>query len=332
MFDNLHINFTKWDFPVTPKNYSYLMSRHYSKNIDMYWKSTDALLSCDYYIDGQGYASCPFPVSDYAKEHLFYIKAFAIMLTGKQYYTRRQNEGSYLLLFTYDGNGLLEYNGQKYSLSKGDGFLIDCREPHYYKSTGTHWDHAVLHFNGSKSRTFYQIFQKSQNCMFCQPTNGSFQKQFEELIELYEKISIYKELLISSKLNGLLTTLLTNSSFYEKSSQTLPENLNYLVKYIQNSYHQHLTLDFLSSFSGFSKPHLIRLFNKYLGCTPKEYIIRLQIENAKNLLETTTIPATKIGAIVGIENGSYFGSLFKERTGMSPGQFRNFKKYTNPKA
>ncbi len=321
MFDNLHINFTKLDFPLTSKNHHF-----YPKDTVLYWEPTDSILSCDYCIDGKNYASYPSPVSDYAKEHFFYIKAFAIMFTERQYYTRRQNEDTYLLLFTYDGNGLLEYNGQKYPLSKGDGFLIDCRKPHYYKTTGTHWDHMVLHFNGAQSADFYQIFQKSQNCMFSQPTNGSFQKQLEDLIELYEKISIYKELLISSKLNGLLATLLTNSAFYEKSSQILPDNLNYLVKYIQNSYYQPLTLDFLSTFSGFSKPHLIRLFNKYLGCSPKEYITQLRIENAKNLLETTTIPAIKIGAMVGIENGSYFGSLFKERTGMSPGQFRNLKK------
>lgn len=326
MFENLHLEFTEFDIPVTNENYAHIMQNHYHK--EKYLNPTESILSCDYCLDGSIYTLLPHPVSDYAREHLFYLKTFLLIYTKAQFFTRRQSEDSYMLLFTYDGKGILEYNGQKQRLAKGDGFIIDCRKPHYYKTEGPFWTHAVLHFGGSESETFYRLFQESQNCLFSQPTNGSFQNQFEELILVYERLSPYRELLVSSKLNALLTTLLTTSAFYEKTIQTIPENLNYLIKYIQNFYHQHLTLDFLAQFSGFSKPHLIRLFNKYLGCAPKEYITQLQLEHAKKLLETTTMPAAKIGAMVGIENSSYFGHLFKTRTGMSPGEFRTSKQRT----
>ena len=323
MFDNLHKTFTNYDIPVTPKNYNFLMNHHYHVDPKNFFSSDDTILSCDYCFDGQSSLFPPIPISAHARNHYFYIKAFAIMLTKSQYFTRRANEDSFELLFTYDGNGLLEYNGLTYSLQKGDGFLIDCRRPHFYKTVGSHWHFAVLHFSGSNSEMFYQIFQEHSNGFFSQPVNGIFQKQFEELIEIYDSVTMYRELLISSKLNNLLATLLTTSDFYKDSVQAMPENLNYLVKYIQNFYHRHLSLDFLAKFSGISKPHLIRLFHKYLNCTPKEYILQLQLEQAKHLLETTTLPATKIGCMVGIENSSYFGHLFKTRTGMSPGEFRN---------
>lgn len=322
MFDNLHKHFITFDIPITQENYTFLINRHYHIKPDDCWSPQDSILTCNYCFDGQSFSCPPFPVTDYAKNHFYHIKAFAIIHAEKQYFTKRENEDSFLFLFTYDGKGLLEYNGKKHYLSKGDGFLIDCRLPHFYKTIGSHWSHAVLHFNGSESETFYRIFQEQSDGIFSLPTNGLFQKQFEELIELYDSVTMYRELLISSKLNTLLTTLLTTSSFYKDSVQAMPENLNYLVKYIQNFYNRHLSLDFLAEFSGISKPHLIRLFNKYLSCTPKEYIIQLQIEHAKNLLETTTIPASKIGCMVGIENSSYFGHLFKTRTGMSPGEFR----------
>lgn len=67
---------------------------------------------------------------------------------------------------------------------------------------------------------------------------------------------------------------------------------------------------------------MVRSFNRYIGTSPKEYIIRLQIESAKKLLKETTLPTNKIGAIVGLENENYFRHLFKERTKMTPGEYR----------
>ncbi|WP_162307068.1 helix-turn-helix domain-containing protein [Schaedlerella arabinosiphila] len=81
-------------------------------------------------------------------------------------------------------------------------------------------------------------------------------------------------------------------------------------------------MDNLSDFSGISKPHLIRLFRKYVGCTPREYILRLQIENAKQLLESTALTIKQIGIMVGIEDANYFSRFFKSRAGLSPQDWR----------
>lgn len=83
-----------------------------------------------------------------------------------------------------------------------------------------------------------------------------------------------------------------------------------------------LPLDFLSEFSCISKSHLARLFHTYLHCSPGEYIIQIRMENAKQLLINTALPANKIGAMVGIDNENYFRHLFKSRLGVTPKQYR----------
>lgn len=323
MFENIHLQFKKIYPPVTPDNpatlaqYSHFLQEEPSEEVE------EMKRHGDFCLDGEIHISPILPVSEFARRKLYYIKAFVVMKSGTLYRTRRKDENSCLLLYTYDGNGCLEYNGQRHLLSKGDGFLIDCRQPHYYYTCGDNWSHIDFHFLGAETELYAQYLMESQQGIFFQPLNGLFERQLEELMELYENVTPYRELLISAKINSLLSLLLTSSREYQHLLERRPESLCNLIKYINNFYYKNLSLDFMSSYSGISKPHLIRLFRKYLDCTPREYVISQQIENAKNLLETTTFPINKVGATVGIENSSYFSSLFKARTGMSPGEYRS---------
>ncbi len=314
LFDNAHLQLNTSDTPITPSN----LFHHYIELPD----GSSSLFNGSFCLDGYSYRALFAPCSDQNAQNLFFIRTFVYMHSREKYYTKRRNESSYLLSFTYEGKGVLEYEKKTYTLKKGEGFLIDCRKPHYYKSGASRWTHADLHFSGYLSDDFFELFAKNDYLKFQQPTDGNFQTQLEELVELYTGLTPYRELLISQKINSLLTLLLTSAPFYKKSVSRVPENLVYLLTYIQNYYHKHLTLDSLSDFSGISKPHLIRLFRKYVGCTPREYILRLQIENAKQLLESTALTIKQIGIMVGIEDANYFSRFFKSRAGLSPQDWR----------
>ncbi len=102
----------------------------------------------------------------------------------------------------------------------------------------------------------------------------------------------------------------------------MPDQLKYLIHYVNNNYTSELTLEYLAEFFGFSKYHLCRIFKKYTGYTINNYITLLRIERAKDLLKTTSLPANKICVMVGIEDTNYFYRLFKKHTGQSPNEFR----------
>lgn len=56
------------------------------------------------------------------------------------------------------------------------------------------------------------------------------------------------------------------------------------------------------------------------GCN--EYVVKKRIEKSRYLLETTTIKAGKIAAMVGYHDTNYFSLAFKKHTGMSPTRYR----------
>ena len=100
-------------------------------------------------------------------------------------------------------------------------------------------------------------------------------------------------------------------------------------RYINENLESELDLDSLSETHGISKYHLIRLFKRYHGITPKQYIISQRIDRSMELLKTGK-SVTQTCFAVGFESLGSFSTLFKEKTGMSPHNFRtsNFREAT----
>ncbi len=91
--------------------------------------------------------------------------------------------------------------------------------------------------------------------------------------------------------------------------------------FINKNYEADLNLDFLSHIQYVSKYHLIRLFKKYYGQTPRQYLIDTRIEKAKaRLREGMTVTETCFA--VGFESLGSFSSLFKTKTGKTPSQYQ----------
>jgi len=72
-----------------------------------------------------------------------------------------------------------------------------------------------------------------------------------------------------------------------------------------------------------SPAHLSRVFCREVGESFSEYMIRNKMERAQQLLRDTNRKVYEIAAGVGYSNPHYFSKLFKERTGVTPLEYRN---------
>ena len=91
--------------------------------------------------------------------------------------------------------------------------------------------------------------------------------------------------------------------------------------YIDNNYENDLNLDLLSHFRFVSKYHMLRLFKKHYGLTPRQYLIDKRIEKSKEQL-INGMSVTETCFAVGFESVGSFSTLFKTRTGKSPTQYQ----------
>jgi AraC-like DNA-binding protein len=91
--------------------------------------------------------------------------------------------------------------------------------------------------------------------------------------------------------------------------------------FIENNFDKELNLKLLSHIRFTSKFHLLRLYKRYYGQTPKQYLIDKRIEKAKQLL-TNGAAVTDTCFDVGFDSPSSFSTLFKSRVGLSPIEFQ----------
>ena len=91
--------------------------------------------------------------------------------------------------------------------------------------------------------------------------------------------------------------------------------------FIDHHFDKDLSLDRLASSCFTSKFHLLRLFKRYYGLTPKHYLTTRRIEEAKKcLIKGMTVAETCY--LVGFGTPSSFSTLFKQEIGLSPQAFQ----------
>ena len=97
--------------------------------------------------------------------------------------------------------------------------------------------------------------------------------------------------------------------------------------YIDNNYDTDLNLNLLSHIRFVSKFHLLRLFTKYYGQTPKQYLTDKRIEKSKEYLKKG-MNITETCFAIGFESPSSFSTLFKSITGLTPTEFQKRATFT----
>jgi AraC-like DNA-binding protein len=92
--------------------------------------------------------------------------------------------------------------------------------------------------------------------------------------------------------------------------------------YLQEYYTDSFSLSRVAEYSCMSQFYFSRVFTNVFGESPNTFVTRLRIEKAKKMLITKNLSISEICAEVGYSSVGSFSSLFSEKVGMSPSQYR----------
>ena len=114
-----------------------------------------------------------------------------------------------------------------------------------------------------------------------------------------------------------------DSVYEERSNIKGARYLTLATKYIASNYENDITLEKTAREVNISASYLSHLFRSGLGTTFGEYVSKLRIEKAKELLSATELSVAEIAEKVGIPDANYFTRIFKKYVGISPNKFRS---------
>jgi len=129
----------------------------------------------------------------------------------------------------------------------------------------------------------------------------------------------------SLALEGLALEILAEFSRQQASplnDNEPPRWLRHARDLLHAEFAESLTHDALGKLVGVHPVYLATVFRRHFKCTIGEYVRRLRIEFASEQISTSEHSLCEIGLAAGFSDQSHFSKVFKDHTGMSPGDFR----------
>jgi two-component system response regulator YesN len=110
--------------------------------------------------------------------------------------------------------------------------------------------------------------------------------------------------------------LLFPENFYSKLTV---KTLHFIHTHVENP----LRVGFVAQQLNVSAEHMIRIFKKDTGLTPRKYINKVKMEQAKSLLKESNLSVGKISISLGYKNRDHFCRLFHSMVEQSPRKYKS---------
>jgi AraC-like DNA-binding protein len=187
---------------------------------------------------------------------------------------------------------------------------------------------------GSKLIGFLQMGQVLRKS----PSEGQFEKYFKKLNEAKAGLN-YEELkglflqtkVISPKQYDAIVSLLrifadhialVCNQILVHQQNAEPLVIQKAKEYIRERQSEDLSLGEVAKAVNTSTFHFCKMFRKSTGLTFTDYVSRVRIEKAKNLLLNPNLRISEIAYEVGFQSLTHFNRVFKKITGQSPTHYR----------
>ncbi|NLP45680.1 MAG: AraC family transcriptional regulator [Epulopiscium sp.] len=265
--------------------------------------------------------------------------SFALSLREVQgYYTMPSYHfhDAYELYYLLSGKRYYFIEDRTFEINKGDLILIKPYALHKTTDAGPP-DHQRLLLSFNKNffpqptlmkDVIQQLYYQNHNAFhFSSHQQQDMEHFLSEIINELQERPIGFEASIQSFVTQILIYLARhckNAMIANSPTHPSPmhEKISEIVQYMNIHYMNPLTLSFISKHFFISQYYLSRSFKQVTGFTFIEYLNSVRIREAQRLLRETEKQVIQIAHMVGFNNISHFGRIFKAITKYTPLQYR----------
>lgn len=213
--------------------------------------------------------------------------------------------------------------------------------PHYPRylrcvDGADHFSNTWIHFAVTDEEAFLgmmAVYDIRPGQLFMLREGCPFNSILRDILYELSVVQIHSGQMITSLIHMLLIQISRNKIPFG----TQPDDMNYqqqsrfeaLRKQMYNDPNADWRVTAMAEQVFVSTNQFISLYKEYFDVTPKQDIINARIMMAKNLLGTSSV-IREVAQSCGFENEFYFSRVFKNKTGMTPGQYIKSKTNVTP--
>jgi AraC-like DNA-binding protein len=216
---------------------------------------------------------------------------------------------------------------ERHELGAGQWLLIPAGLPHAYGADETApWSIQWVHFQGRASAAFAALLgAETQVAVMAVPRSGADNLDLARLYEVLEQGYTQTNLLVAAAQLRLVLTELERA-LRKGRPTSAGEAVAASLVWMSDNLSVRADLGALAGAAGLSVPHYCELFRRLTGYPPVEHFLRLKIQRACQLLDTTELRVNEVAVAVGWDDPFYFSRFFKKITGQSPRAYRQVVK------
>ena len=245
------------------------------------------------------------------------------------------------LVIVTGGSGMHCLEGSDFPVTAGDVFLLQGRQRHYFHQRvdleliNIMYDHDKIVLPESDLRklpgycamfmlepAYRRQHRFASHLRLQRVPLAHAERLAEEMGRECENRSAGHEVLLHAK---LLEMIVYFSRAYTSTDITEAHALlrvGHVIGALENDYAKQWKLDDLLQIAHMSRSNLMRIFRRATGQTPIEYLVRLRIQKAMEMLRNTDRTITEVAMDTGFNDSNYFTRQFRRVKGCSPSSFR----------
>jgi AraC-like DNA-binding protein len=229
------------------------------------------------------------------------------------------------IIYITKGEGIFACGGITYQVKPGSVMLVLPGIKHMYKPLlETGWQEFWVGFKGGYFSRLLEEGRLSADKVFFQTGLHDSILSFFNLIfdEVKNQRPLY-QMKACAAIFSLVAEVLTRER--RNSEPNLYQQTVEKAKYLMASnVFSAINLPNISEQLGISTSRLNEIFKTYTSMTPYQYYIQIKIYKAESLLEQHDLSVKEVAYKMGFEDQYYFSRLFKNKTGVSPSEWKNY--------
>ncbi len=183
-----------------------------------------------------------------------------------------------------------------------------------------------------KFQTYYNnLILDNIPTIFHMRNEDKYYSLFDMIYQAYLNPMPGGEMLMKSCVLNILYLLYQDTCNPVNTMQLSPygKAIRKTLDYIDENLNHKLSLKQLSNIAELSPNYFHKVFTEVMEITPNDYITKVRLNKAKELLLGTNLQIYNIADQCGFSNVSYFSYLFKKTFLLTPIDFRNRNSYAN---
>ena len=232
---------------------------------------------------------------------------------------------SFLMHVVLNGTGVYKVHGKTYDVVGGQVFLIRPGvTTTYIADMENPWEYGWVGCSGYRiPQLLEQIGFSEENPVI---TVQNAQDLMEIILRMMEvpRMTLPEELYRTAELLRFFGTMIEGRK-KEHSMSHIYSGETYAqvaLRYLNDNYMYQIRISDLAAAIGVERSYLSRVFYNEYHQSPQQYLVRLRMEKACEMLGNTHMSIAEIAAAVGYEDPRSFTKMFRQRQGISPSEYR----------